>query len=70
MFYYNHKKSFFIALVALLVAAVGVVIGLAAYFKHRDSYLYDDDDDFVFDDLEYYDGQTDAQPAPEGEESF
>ena len=51
------KKHSFIALVALVVAAVGVVIALAAYFKNRSSYLYDDDDDFLFDDpddLEYY----------------
>lgn len=57
------KKTSFLTLVALAVAAVGVVIALAAYFKNRSSYLYDDDDDFLFDDpedLEYY-------TAPEGE---
>lgn len=57
------KKSGFIAAVALLVAAVGVVIGLAAYFKNRSSYLYDEDDDYLFDDsdeLDYY--------APDDEE--
>lgn len=51
------RKSGFIAAVALLVAAVGVVIALAAYFKNRSSYLYDEDDDYLFDDpddLEYY----------------
>lgn len=51
------RKSVFIASVALFVAALGVVIGLAAYFKNRSSYLYDEDDDFLFDDpddLEYY----------------
>jgi len=51
------KKSSFWTLVALAVAAVGVVIALAAYFKNRSSYLYDEDDDFLFDDpedLEYY----------------
>jgi len=50
------KRSSFIALVALLVAATGVIIALAAYFKKRADYLYDDDD-FMFDDpddLEYY----------------
>jgi len=53
----NMRKSVFIASVALFVAALGVVIGLAAYFKNRSSYLYDEDDDFLFDDpddLEYY----------------
>ena len=52
------KKSTFLATIALIVAAVGVVIALAAYFKNRSSFLYDDeDDDFLFgdaDDLEYY----------------
>ena len=50
------KRNSFLTLVALAVAAIGVVIGLAAYFKNRSSYLYDDDD-FLFDDpddLEYY----------------
>lgn len=66
------KKSGFIALVALLVAAVGVVIALAAYFKNRSSYLYDDEDDYLFDDpddLEYYSSDFEEQaptaPAPE-----
>lgn len=52
------KRSTFLATLALFIAAVGVVIALAAYFKNRSSYLYDDeDDDFLFDDpddLEYY----------------
>jgi Na+/proline symporter len=39
------RKSGFIAMVALLIAAIGVLIALAAYFKNRSSYLYDDDDD-------------------------
>lgn len=61
------KKSGFIAIVALLVAAVGVIIALAAYFKNRSSYLYDDDDDYLFDDpddLEYYASDTDEEEAP------
>ena len=50
------KKSTFLAIVALFVAATGVIIALAAYFKKKNSYLYDEDD-FLFDDpddLEYY----------------
>lgn len=73
------KKNTFLACVALFVAAVGVVIALAAYFKNRSSYLYDDDDDFLFDDpddLEYYAGDSDdedlqASSGPEeGDLSF
>ena len=67
------KKSSFIALLALVVAAVGIAIALAAYFKNRSSYLYDDDDDFLFDDpddLEYYTAPVDESPASpqEGDE--
>ena len=50
------RKTTFLALVALFVAATGVIIAFAAYFKKRADYLYDDDD-FLFDDpddLEYY----------------
>lgn len=49
------KKGTLISVFALFFAAIGVVIALAAYFKNRSSYLYDDDD-FLFDDddLEYY----------------
>ncbi|MCL2579373.1 MAG: hypothetical protein FWE32_05015 [Oscillospiraceae bacterium] len=67
------KKQSFLALVALSVAAVGVVIALAAYFKNRSSYLYDDDDDFLFDDpddLEYYtsapEEEVSGEPEAEG----
>ena len=66
------KKHTFIALVALSVAAVGVVIALAAYFKNRSSYLYDDDDDFLFDDpddLEYYTSAPEEEGAPRPDES-
>lgn len=65
------RKSGFIAIVALLVAAVGTIIALAAYFKNRSSYLYEDDDDYLFDDpddLEYYASDFDEdQPAPSSE---
>ena len=75
------KKYPFLTLVALAVAAVGVVIALAAYFKNRSSYLYDDDDDFLFDDpddLEYYTSELDEDediqqpidPPTETDESF
>ena len=65
------KKCSFWTLVALAIAAVGVIIALAAYFKSRnDSYLFDeDDDDFLFDDpddLEYYT----STPQEEIEEVF
>lgn len=68
------KRSSFMATIALFIAAVGVVIALAAYFKNRSSYLYDDeDDDFLFDDaddLEYYssdldDDEDDVEPESE-----
>jgi len=71
------KKSSFWTLVALAIAAVGVIIALAAYFKNRSSYLYDDDDDFLFDDpedLEYYtsvpeeDLDQSAEPTTEGDD--
>jgi len=64
------KRNSFLTLVALAVAAIGVVIGLAAYFKNRSSYLYDDDD-FLFDDpddLEYY-PSTIGEDIPETETS-
>ncbi|MCL2857651.1 MAG: hypothetical protein FWE19_08055 [Oscillospiraceae bacterium] len=70
------KRTSFLTLVALAVAAIGVVIGLAAYFKNRSSYLYDDDD-FLFDDpddLEYYpsieEDDAEAEPGNEGEIKF
>ena len=72
------RRSTFIACVALFVAALGVVIGLAAYFKNRSSYLYDDEDDYLFDDpddLEYYtsdleDEDTPVPPSTDDEISF
>ena len=71
----NMKRQTFLTLVALVVAAVGIVIALAAYFKNRSSYLYDDDDDFLFDDpedLEYYTSapeEDSAQPTQPGKDS-
>lgn len=66
------KRSTFMATVALFIAAVGVVIALAAYFKNRSSYLYDDeDDDFLFDDaddLEYYSSEFSGDEAGDSEE--
>jgi len=65
------KKHSFLVLVALALAAVGVVIALAAYFKNRDSYMFDDDDDFLFDDpedLEYFtSGPEDDDAVPSAE---
>jgi hypothetical protein len=62
------KKSTFLALVALFVAATGVIIALAAYFKKKSSYLYDEED-FLFDDpddLEYYTSDlADLEEEPE-----
>ncbi|MGI6403487.1 MAG: hypothetical protein ACOX0K_04545 [Oscillospiraceae bacterium] len=66
------KKSTFLASVALFVAAVGVVIALAAYFKNRSNYLYDEDDDFMFDDpddLEYYTADLPQEEAPSPSEN-
>jgi Na+/proline symporter len=54
------RKNTFLATLALFIAAVGVVIALAAYFKNRSSYLFDDDDDF-----DYYDGGEEEAEAPE-----
>ena len=70
------KRSSCLTLIALAVAAIGVVIGLAAYFKNRSSYLYDDDD-FLFDDpddLDYYpdleDDATETEAADGDELKF
>lgn len=66
------KRSTFLATLALFIAAVGVVIALAAYFKNRSSYLYDDeDDDFLFDDpedLEYYSTELANDEIEDGED--
>lgn len=65
------KRSTFMATIALFIAAVGVVIALAAYFKNRSSYLYDEeDDDFLFDDaddLEYYSSEPSDDDSEGGE---
>ena len=72
MMFNNNKKSLCIALIALLVAVAGVLIGLAAYFKNRrDHYLFDDDDDFLFDDpedLDYYDSAP--EEVKDGEQTY
>jgi len=67
------KNHSFWTLVALAVAVAGVVIALAAYFKNRSSYLYDEDDDFLFDDpddLEYYTSvpEEEIEPSTEGDD--
>lgn len=65
-------KGFFIGIVALLVATVGVIIALAAYFKNRSSYLYDDED-FLFDDPDdfaYYHTEDDFAEPLEDEEEY
>lgn len=52
------KKSTLISIFALLTAAAGVVIALAAYFNKKRDVLCDDfDDDLMYDepdDVEYY----------------
>lgn len=61
------RRSGFIAAVALLVAAVGVIIALAAYFKNRSSCLLDEED-FMFDDpddLDYYTAEVEEEFAQE-----
>ena len=61
------KRSSCLTLIALALAAIGVVIGLAAYFKNRSQYLYDDDDLFFDDpdDLEFYPDLEDETPETE-----
>ena len=63
------RKSTFLALVALFVAATGVIIALAAYFKRKSSFLYDEEEDLLFDDpedLEYYTADLlDIEEAPQ-----
>ena len=65
------RKNTFLATLALFIAAVGVVIALAAYFKNRSSYLFDDDDDdFLFDeddDFDYYGDDEDEDEDPAGD---
>lgn len=53
------KKSTIISLAALVVAIIGVLIALAAYFsKKKESFCDEFDDELMYDDLddaEYYD---------------
>jgi len=65
------KNSTIISIIALLVALVGVLISLVAYFKKRNCTLCDDLDDMVFDEdgLDYGDSadtlKADDAPAEE-----
>ncbi len=61
------KKSTLISLIALLVAAVGVLIALVAYFKRKRCVLCDDFDEDMIDDCpdcDYY--STDLEEDDEG----
>lgn len=59
------KKSTMISLFALLVALVGVLIALAAYFsKKKESVCDDFDDELLYDDLEdseYYEADLEDE---------
>lgn len=68
------KKSRFISILALLVAAVGVVIAFLAYFSKRKCVLCDDFDEFDDDlmaeepgDIEYYAAEMESVD-PDGED--
>ncbi len=51
------KNSYGLALIALVMALVGMSIALAAYFRRKNCILCDDlDDDFI----EYYDDEDEA----------
>lgn len=72
------KKGTFLSILALLVAAAGTIVAIAAYFSKKKCVLCDDFDDFE-DDLsaedpdhvEYYAAEVDTseepEPAPENE---
>ena len=65
------KKGYLISIVALLVALVGVVVALAAYFKRKNDALCDEYGDDLLgaepDDLDYY--STQVEPSCEEEPS-
>ncbi len=61
------KKGYLISIVALLVALVGVVVALAAYFKRKNDAFCDEYGDDLLgsepDDLDYY--STQVEPSCE-----
>ena len=65
------KKGYLISIIALLVALVGVVVALAAYFKRKNGALCDEYGDDLLgaepDDLDYY--STQVEPSCEEEEA-
>lgn len=68
------KKGTFLSILALLIAAVGIVVALLAYFGKKKCILCDDFDDFEDDfmseepsDLEYYAADLDDSAEAEGE---
>lgn len=69
------KKSTFISVLALLIAAAGAVVALLAYFSRKKCVLCDDFDDFEDNlmaeepnDVEYYAAEMDGgdEPQPDG----
>lgn len=66
------KKGTFLSILALLVAAAGTIVAIAAYFSKKKCVLCDDFDDFE-DDLsaedpdhvEYYAAEVDTSEEPE-----
>ena len=72
----NVKKSTFISILALLIAAIGAVVAFLAYFSKRKCVLCDDFDDFEEDmsgeepgDISYYAAEMDTIGAEEAEPS-
>ena len=60
------KKSTLISLIALLVAAIGVLIALVAYFKRKRCALCDDFDEDMIDDCpdcDYYSTDLEDEDA-------
>ena len=64
------KKGYVISIIALLVALVGVVVALAAYFKRKSDVFCDEYGDDLLgaegDDLDYY--STQVEPSCESVE--
>ena len=70
------KKSTFISILALLIAAIGAVVAFLAYFSKRKCVLCDDFDEFEEDmsgeepgDISYYAAEMDTIGAEEAEPS-